>query len=82
MSDFEHEEHLSRERAAERLTDIAYALTVGGTLEVSAGGRRVSVPLAETVLLTRGSTTDGDHVNVEVRLTWSAPATGGITKSV
>ena len=35
MSDFEHEEHLSRERAAERSwTDIAYALTVGGTLEV------------------------------------------------
>jgi amphi-Trp domain-containing protein len=73
VSDFELEERLSRERAAERLTDIAYALTVGGTLEVMTGGHRVSVPLADTVLLTRGGSTEGDRVDVEVRLTWSAP---------
>lgn len=72
MSEFSHEERLSRQRAAERLADIAYALTVGGTLEVTAGGERVRVPVAEKVLLTRGSRTTGDRVVVEVRLTWSA----------
>ena len=72
MSEFNHEERLSRQRAAERLADIAYALTVGGTLEVRTGGERVQVPVAEKVLLTRGSRTEGDRVVVEVRLTWSA----------
>ena len=72
MSEFNHEERLSRQRAAERLADIAYALTVGGTLEVRTGGERVKVPVAEKVLLTRGSRTEGDRVVVEVRLTWSA----------
>ena len=31
----EHEERLTREQAAERLADIAFALTVGPTLEVT-----------------------------------------------
>jgi amphi-Trp domain-containing protein len=72
VSEFNHEERLSRQRAAERLADIAYALTVGGTLEVRTGGERVQVPVADKVLLTRGSRTEGDRVVVEVRLTWSA----------
>jgi amphi-Trp domain-containing protein len=72
VSEFNHQERLSRQRAAERLADIAYALTVGGTLEVRTGGERVQVPVAEKVLLTRGSRTEGDRVVVEVRLTWSA----------
>jgi amphi-Trp domain-containing protein len=72
VSEFNHEERLSRQRAAERLADIAYALTVGGTLEVRTGGERVQVPVAEKVLLTHGSRTTGDGVVVEVRLTWSA----------
>ena len=72
MSEFNHEERLSRQTAAERLADIAYALTVGGTLEVRTGGERVQVPVAEKVLLTRVSRTNGDRIVVEVRLTWSA----------
>ena len=52
---FTDEERLSRHRAAERLADIAYALTVGGTLEVRAGGDRIRVPVPEKVLLTRGT---------------------------
>ena len=48
MSDFKHkeEERLSRQQAAERLIDIAYALTAGRPLELSAAGRRVTVPVA------------------------------------
>jgi hypothetical protein len=35
-----HEEHVSRQQAAERLVDIAYALTAGGTLELRAEAER------------------------------------------
>src|SRR4026208_530224 len=42
MSDFKHKEaeRLSRQQAAERLIDIAYALTAGGPLAPSAAGQR------------------------------------------
>lgn len=45
MSDFKHKqtERLSRQQAAERLIDIAYALTAGGPLELSTAGRRIRV---------------------------------------
>jgi hypothetical protein len=35
MRDFKQEERLSRQRAAERLIDIAPGLTAGGPLELS-----------------------------------------------
>ncbi len=72
MTEFKHEECLSRRQAAERLADMAYALTVGGTLEVRTEGQRFKVLVADQVLLTRQSRTNGGRVNVEVRLTWSA----------
>ncbi len=74
MTEFEHEERLPRERAAELLADIAYALTVGDTLEVRTSSEQVKVPVGDTVVLTRGSRADGDLVEVEVRLRWSAVA--------
>lgn len=52
--------------------DIAYSLTAGGTLELRAGADQVKVPVVDQVLLTRESSTDGDRVDVEVRLRWSA----------
>ena len=76
MTEFEHEERLPRRRAAERLADIAYALTMGGTLEVRTSSEQVKVPVGDTVVLTRGSRADGDLVEVEVRLRWSAHAAG------
>ena len=72
MTQFKHDEQLSREQAAERLVDVAYALTAGGTLELSANGVRVGVPVADAVLLSRESRTDGDRVQVELVLSWSA----------
>lgn len=72
MAQFNHHEQLSREQAAERLVDVAYALTAGGTLELSANGVRVCVPVADAVLLRRESRPDGDRVQVEVVLSWSA----------
>lgn len=77
MTEFEHEERLPRRRAAELLTDIAYALTAGDTLEVRTSSRQVKVPVGDTVLVTRGSRADGDLVKVEIRVRWSAAAANG-----
>ena len=66
------EEHLSRQQAAERLVDIAYALTSGGTLELRTEAERVTVPVAEVVRVRRESKSSGDHVEVAVGVSWSA----------
>jgi amphi-Trp domain-containing protein len=72
LSEFKHEERVSRQQAAERLADIAYALMAGGTLELRTKGEQVRVGVADEVLLKRESRTTGDRVEVEVELTWSA----------
>ena len=75
MSDFKHKEaeRVSRQQAAERLIDIAYALTGGGPLELTAAGRRISVPVAGELLLERELKSKGGEVELEVELTWTAP---------
>ena len=72
MSDLErrHTEHVSRQKAAERLADLAYALTTGGSLELSVDGERLSVPLADDLLLERDLKADADGVALEVSLSW------------
>lgn len=65
-----HEERLSRQQAAERLADLAYALSVGGTLELRTEGKRVKVPVSDVVFLRRESRTSPDHSAVELRLSW------------
>ena len=76
MSDFKHddEERLSRRQAAERLVDIAYALTAGGPLELNAAGRRITVPVANELRLGRElRVSEGDRVELELELTWAMP---------
>lgn len=70
------EEWLSRRQAAERLVDIAYALTAGNPLEVSIAGRRVKVPVAAEVHLERALRSSGGQLRLELELTWSRPETG------
>ena len=72
VTDFKHDEQVSRQRAAEHLVDIAYALTAGGALELRARGTGVKVPVPDRVVLKRESRSNGDRVEVEVVLTWSA----------
>ena len=74
MSDFKHKqtERLSRQQAAERLIDIAYALTAGGPLELSTPDRRIRVPVANELRLERKLRSSGDQVALELELTWSA----------
>jgi amphi-Trp domain-containing protein len=69
--EFVHQERLSRQQAAERLVDIAYALTAGATLELRTHGEHVNVPVADDVVLERTSTTDGERVDVHIKLSWS-----------
>jgi amphi-Trp domain-containing protein len=70
VTGFKHEESVSRRQAAERLVDIAYALTAGETLELRAGSEQLSVRVADEVLLTRQGKMTGDHVSVELQLSW------------
>ena len=72
VTGFKHEERVSRQQAAERLADIAYALTAGGTLELRVAGEPLSVGVVDEVLLTWQGQATGDHVMVEIELSWLA----------
>ena len=72
VNGFKHEERLSRRQAAERLADIAFALTAGETLELRAGGERLRVQVADELLLRRRGKATGDQVSVELELSWLA----------
>jgi amphi-Trp domain-containing protein len=75
MGDFTHKEDeqgLSRQEVAERLIDIAYALTAGGPLELGAAGRRVTVPVANELHLERELKSQGEQFALELELSWSA----------
>ena len=84
MTNFDHEERLSRQQAAERLADIAYALAAGGTLELRARCEQapVNVPVNDEVVLRRRTASEGDRVDVEVQLTWSGEVAAEITRSL
>jgi amphi-Trp domain-containing protein len=70
VTGFKHEERVSRRQAAERLADIAFSLTAGETLELRGDGERLRVRVADEVLLRRRGKTTGDHVSVELELSW------------
>ena len=72
MTGFKHEERVSRRQAAERLADIAYALTAGGTLELRGAGEELRVRVVDEVLLTWKGKAIGDQVLVELELSWIA----------
>ena len=71
MTEFK-QERVSREQAAERLTDIAYALTSGGPLELIAAGRRITVPVEKELRLERCLRSNGDRVELGLELSWPA----------
>jgi amphi-Trp domain-containing protein len=72
VTHFKHEQQLSRQQAAERLADIAFALVADDTRELRAEVEDVTVPVASEVLLTRESKSHGDRVEIEVGLSWCA----------
>jgi amphi-Trp domain-containing protein len=66
-------DRVTRQQAAEQLMDIAYALAAGAPLEFRLDGRRVSIPLAEEMLLERASQSDGRRIELELELSWPSP---------
>ena len=65
---------VSPRQAAERLTDVAYALATGGPLEVTVAHERLTLPLGDELLIRRHVSSDGDRVELELRLSWSQQA--------
>ena len=73
MNDMRHTEtaHVLRQQAAERLTDIAYALVTGGPIELTINGERLSLPIADGVRLKRDLKSENGQVALDVERTWS-----------
>jgi amphi-Trp domain-containing protein len=76
--ELEHKEteHVTRQVAAERLTDIAYALSAGGQFTFTMNGEQVSVPIGDGLRLKRGLTLADGHVELELELSWSTAHAG------
>lgn len=66
-------ERLTRLEAADRLTDLAYALTVGGPFTV--GGGEVAGQVPDELVMKRRSTAEDDRVALQLELSW--PTRGG-----
>jgi len=71
--ELEHKEteHVTRQVAAERLTDVAYALSTGGQFNFTMNGEQLTVPIGEGVRLRRELTLTDKHVVLELELSWS-----------
>jgi amphi-Trp domain-containing protein len=82
VSDIKHrdEERLSRRQVAERLVDIAYALTADRPLELNTAGRRITVRMGDELRLGRKLKSEGDRVGLELDLTWAIPQAPSATK--
>jgi amphi-Trp domain-containing protein len=61
---------MSRQQAAEQLTDVAYALMRGGPLTLN-GKRQVTVAIPDEIVLKRSGTTEGDRAQLRLELSWS-----------
>ena len=61
---------LSRQEAAERLIDVAYALAAGGKLRVD-DDQEVDLPFAGQVMLQRQSTSGDGRTELAIKLSWS-----------
>jgi amphi-Trp domain-containing protein len=77
---FEREqgERVSRQQAAERLTDIAYALTAAPPLQLRIAGEQLTVSIPDDLLLKGQMTSNADRIELELEISWS---TAGITQS-
>jgi hypothetical protein len=76
MSEVERDEGVSRQQAAERLTDIAYALTAAGRLKLDCD-QEISVPAVDQIVMTRAGRSNSDRVEIELTLSWSTRSLSG-----
>ena len=61
---------LSRQEAAERLIDVAYALAGGARLRLD-DDQELDLPVAGQVTLERQSTSGGGRTELAIKLSWS-----------
>ena len=61
---------LSRQEAAERLIDVAYALAAGGKLRLD-DDQEVDLPIAGQVTLERQSAFRAGRTELAIKLSWS-----------
>ena len=61
---------LSRQEAAERLIDVAYALAAGSRLSLD-DDQEIHLPFAGQVMLERQSTSGGGRTELAIKLSWS-----------
>lgn len=73
MTDFKHIERISRQQAAERLTDVAYALVVGSPVTLQIDGERVLVPDAEELLVQWDVAYADGRLQLQMEVRWSGP---------
>ncbi len=69
----------TRQQAAELLTDIAYALVIGGSLRFRIGRRQIEVPLADELLLVCETRSSDGRSELELKL--SSPVAASPTTS-
>lgn len=68
-SDDRQGEGLSRQEAAERLIDVAYALAAGGKLTLD-DDQEVDLPIVGQVTLERRSASRGGRSELAIKLSW------------
>jgi amphi-Trp domain-containing protein len=64
----------TRQEAAELLTDIAYALVIGGPLRFRIGSRQIEVPIADELLLVCETRSSGGRNELQLKLSSSIAA--------
>ncbi len=64
----------TRQEAAELLTDIAYALVIGGPLRFRIGSQQIEVPIADELLLACETRSSGGRTELELKLSSSIAA--------
>lgn len=71
MGDHSDEGRVSRQEAAERLTDIAYGLTSAGPIEIRIDGHTVKLPVGDDLVFKRESGSNKGRTRLRLELSWS-----------
>jgi amphi-Trp domain-containing protein len=78
VPDFKHTERISRQQAAERLTDVAYAMVVRAPVTLQIDGERVVVPDAEELLVDWDVSCADGRLQLRMEVRWPAAELGAV----
>jgi hypothetical protein len=80
VTDFKHSERISRRHAAERLTDVAYALVARSPVALQIDGQRVVVPDAEELLVQWDVGYADGRLQLEMVVRWPGGERGAVAR--